>query len=150
MTGNAVHVHSLRLMTVQAKVHRQILRAHRYRLLGQIAMARLAPNPIADVRGMIESDVYFRIKPEDGLPGNFLTFGSVGGEFLNFRMIGGNGHMACHTKADARNSGIRSLGYARVAVHALETVLNMNLVIERDRLHRCRLQIEIFSNGIEE
>ena len=137
MTGNAVHIDSLRLMAAQAKAHRHVFGSHRYRALGYIAMALLAPNRIADVRGMLESDVHSRIKPEDGLPGDFLTFGGVGREFLNFRIIGGNGLMACHTKADARNSRIGSLGYTRVAALALKAVLDMNLVIERDRLHRC-------------
>ena len=112
-------------------------------------MAFLAPNSIADVRGMLESDVYFRIKPEDGLPGDFLTFGGVGREFLNFLFIRGNGRMACHAKGDARNAGIRALSYARVAALALEAVLDMNHVIERDRLHRCRIQREIFFKGTD-
>ena len=149
MTGNAVHIDSLRLVAAQAKAHRQVLGSHRYRAVGYIAMALLAANSIADVRGMLESDVRSRIRPEDGLPGDVLTFGGIGGEFLNFRIIGGNALMACHTKADAGNSGIRSLGYARMAALALEAVLDMNLVIKRDRLHGCWLQIEIFSNGIE-
>ena len=102
-------------------------------------MALLARDSIADVRGMLESHVDFGIKPVHALPGRFLPFGSVGREFLDFRFIGGNGLMACHAEGDTGNSGVRSLGYARVAALALKAVLDMNVVLEGDRLHGGRL-----------
>lgn len=92
----------------------------------------------------------FWIKPINVLPRNVLSFVRVCCELFNFRLINGNGLMTGHAKADARKTGIRSLGHTLVATGAINVVLQMNFVIEGDRLDWSRLPSHIFFKGVDE
>jgi len=92
------------------------------------------------MRCVPELDVRRGIEPEDSLPGDLPAFGSIGSELLDFRFPRSDYLMASHTKGDAGNSGVGSLSYPGVATGALQIMLEMNLVIEGDRLDRRGLQ----------
>src|ERR1035441_3237121 len=112
MTRDAIHGDSLRVMAVQTKVHREFLGFNRDRALSHIAVAFVALDSVAHVRGMLEHHVNFRIKPEHGLPGDILSLVGISREFLNFRIVGVNGFMAYHAGTHAWNSSIRALSCA--------------------------------------
>lgn len=133
-------------MAGEAKVHAEIECLDGDRLLRHVAVALLAGNSSVDMRCMPEPNVRSGIKPEDSLPGDLLAFGSEAGQFLDFRFIRCNHLMACHTKGDARNSRVGSLGHASVTAAALQIMLEVNFVIEGDRLDRRGLQKKEFSD----
>jgi hypothetical protein len=93
---------------------------------------------------MPESDVPFGIKPVDALPRNVLSFVGVGRKLLDFRVVHGNRLVTCHAEADAGNSSVRPLRDSLMTACALHIVLQMNLVIEGNRLDRSGLPSYIF------
>lgn len=119
MTCSAIYRYSLRFVAGEAKVHAEIECLDGDRPLRHVAVALFAGNSSVDMRCMPEPDVRSGIKPEDWLPRDLLAFGSVAGQFLDFRSIRCNHLMAGHTKGDARYSSVRSLGHTDVATGAL-------------------------------
>src|SRR5579864_8600464 len=92
----------------------------------------------------------FGIKPVNALPGNVLSFVGVSCKLLDFRVVHGNRLVTCHTEADAGNSSIRPLRDSLMTACALHIVLQMNLVIESNRLDRSGLPSHVFFERVEE
>lgn len=94
--------------------------------------------------------VRFRIEPVDALPGNFLSFVRVGRKLLDLGLIHRNRLVTSHAETDARNSGIRALRHSLMTAGAVDIVLYVDFVIERDWLDGRRLPRNIFFECVDQ
>lgn len=111
-------------------------------------MTLLAIHTGVDVRRMPEANVPFRIEPVDALPRHILAFVGVGCEFFDLGLVHRNRLMTSHAESDTRNSGIGSLSHSLMAAGAVDIVLYVNFVIERDWLDGRGLPANVFSERV--
>src|SRR5262245_22436690 len=112
-------------------------------LMRDITVTRRALDVRADMRRVVELHVCrFRV-PVDALPGEIESLFRHRGDLLNARLVGRDGRVTNQTGIDARQTRLRSLGDALVAVlEARQPFFDVDVVRELDRLHRIRLHPE--------
>ncbi len=137
----------LLLMTIHAEAHRVVDFANGYRLRRHVSMTDGAIHSSTDVRCMVESNMCGRLKAVYTLPGHILSAIAVGFELLNLRLIGGDCLMTGHAQADAGNPCVGPLVDTGMAIGALQSLLEMNLMRERNRLNRRLSPAKILANG---
>jgi len=149
MARHTISGRVLLLVTIHAEAHRVIDFADCYSLRGHVSMAYRAIHSRMDMRCMVESNVRCWRKAVNTLPGHILSAIAVGFELLNFRLICGNGLMAHHAYTDAGNPRLGPPVNAGMAIGALHTLSEVNLVRERNRLNWCFSPAKILPNGGE-
>jgi len=135
-------------VTVNAVPHRQVHRPHRHRLLTQIAVAFRARHARPNMRRVIEKHMSLRHEPVHPLPWHVLAFVVIRRQFLDSRFVFGDHPVAGHAELRAGNPRIRPLIHARVAHHALQSVRDVNIMRELDRLDRLRTVIKKFGDRV--
>lgn len=134
MACHTIHRHLFLLVTLNAISHRQVHFSLSYGLRGHITMARGALDARANMWRVIELHVRGRLKVVDALPWNVLASRPVRSYFLNLRLVFGNYLVASHAEVDARDSRVRSHVDPDVAIHALQTIGQMNFMRKGDWL----------------
>lgn len=135
-------------MATDAKPHRVINSSLCNRLLPHVVMTDRTVDSGADVRSVIESDMRRRWKTIDALPRNVLAPRAVGSHLLDFRFVRGNHLMTGHAEIDARDSGVRALIHADVAISALHAVAEVHFVRVSNRLDGFRVEVKKIPQGI--
>jgi len=134
MARHTIHRHLFLLVALDAISHRQVHFSLGHCLRGHITVACRALDARANMRRMIEFHVGRRLKVVDALPGNVLASRPVCSHFLDLGLIFGDYLVASHAEIDARNPCVRSLVDPYVAIHALETIGQMNFMRKGDWL----------------
>ena len=135
-------------MASDTKPHRVIHFSLGNRLLPHVVMTDRTVDSGADVRSVIESDVCSRWKTIDALPRNVLAPCAVGSDLFDFRFVRGNHLMTGHAEIDVRDSGVRALIDADVAIRALHAVAEVHFVRVSNRLDGFRAEVKKFPQGI--
>lgn len=148
MTYDAFHRNFLELVTVDAETHVHVHGPDRHSALPHVAVASGALHLGADMRGVIELHMRRGTVIINALPLDILTPGGEGRHFLDFGLIRGHRLMAHHAELDARDARHWTAFNVRMAVGAVHSVRQMDLVGVGDWLHRGRMQTEEITNGI--
>jgi len=135
-------------MAFNAKTHRVIHLALGDRLRVHIAMAFGAVHSRSNVRRVIELHVRGGLKSVNSLPWNVLASRAIGRELFDLRLVGGDHLMARHAEVDARDSGVRALIHADMAVRALHPIGKVHFMGVGDGLHRLGARAEEFPNRV--
>src|SRR5215212_169556 len=137
MTGEAVNGYLALFMTVHTEAHVEIDVAVRHRSLADIAVAGGALDLGANVRRVIEPHMRLRRVAVDALPDEILAARAHRGELEDARPIGGDGVVADHARAHARQPGDRARRHRFVAIlGAADLLPDMDVVRELQRLLR--------------
>ena len=148
MARNAIHRRVVLPMAFNAKTHRVIHLALGDRLRVHIAMAFGAVHSRSNVRRVIELHVRGGLKSVNSLPWNVLASRAIGRELFDLRLVGGDHLMARHAEVDARDSGVRALIHADMAVRALHPIGKVHFMGVGDGLHRLGARAEEFPNRV--
>ena len=148
MTRHAIQRSIFLLVATDAKSHRMIHFAFCDRLLPHIAMTDRTIDSRPDMRRVIESHVRGWLKTIDALPRNVFAPRAVGGELLNLWIARSNHLVAGHAEVDVRDSRVRALIDADVAIGALHTVGEVHFVRISNGLDGLRAKVKKFPDGI--
>jgi hypothetical protein len=147
MARHAINRNILRRVARNTKAHRVIHGPLRRRLFGHVAVASGAIDARTNMRRVIELHMRLGLKSVHAHPRDVLTLGLEIRHFLDFWFVGGDGDVARHAEIRAGNVRIRPAIDARVAEDALQTIRQMHLVRELNRLNGSGTNAEKFPHG---
>ena len=149
MTHRAIDRNAFCLVTIEAKAHGHIHRAHGDSCLSHVSVANLAVHARADVRRMIELDVRQRAVTIYSLPRDFLISLEVRGHFFNFGFVSGDDLVTGHTDLDTWDSCVRSRIHSHMTIGTMHpNFYKVDFVCVRNRLHRFGAPVEKIAQGI--